>query len=488
MTSQQITTNDKSMSVFDKRSLVDLHREIQEVYLSDNRPWVIGYSGGKDSTTTLQLVWYALAELPEVKRTKPVFVISSDTLVETPVIVDYITTTHERINKVAVEKKMPFKAFILKPRIPDSFWVNLIGKGYPAPSTQFRWCTERLKIRTADRFILESVTKYGEVVMILGVRKGESATRDQVMNLYKIEGSKLSHHSRFPQSYVYTPIEKFSVDDVWTYLLQKPSPWGNNNRDLLALYKSAQDGECPLVVDTQTASCGNSRFGCWVCTVVQKDRSMEALIENGEEWMEPLLDFRNELADTQIPDKKHIYRDHRRMNGKIKWMEKDDGRKIIYGPYKFEYTKDLLRKLLAAQMYVRKNGPNPNFTLIQPEELHEIRNIWMTQKSDWDDSVAKIYTEVTGETLDWTKDDLGSFSKAEQELLQKICGEKKLPLRLVTKLMDIEQQMQGMTKRSSIYNRLGEVLSEDWMTEEEAKKQIANPDAIDRKRRSIRHV
>ena len=204
--------------------------------------------------------------------------------------------------------------------------------------------------------------------------------------------------------------------------------------------------------------------------------------------MEPLLDFRNELAETQIPEKKHIYRDHRRMNGKIKWMEKEDGRKIIYGPYKFEYSKDLLRKLLTTQMQVRKNGPNPNFTLIQPEELHEIRHIWMTQKSDWDDSVAKIYQEVTGETLDWTKDDLGSFSKAEQELLQKICDTKKLPLRLVTKLMDVEQQMQGMTKRSSIYNRIGEILSEDWMTEEEAKKQIANPDAIDKKRRTLRQV
>jgi len=486
MTAQQAPG--KTSSVFDKKGLTNLHREIQEVYLSDNRPWVIGYSGGKDSTTALQLVWYALSEIPEEKRTKPVFVISSDTLVETPVIVDYITTTLDRINKTASKKKMPFKAFKLTPRIIDSFWVNLIGRGYPAPSSQFRWCTERLKIRTADKFILESVTKYGEVVMILGVRKGESATRDQVMNLYKIEGSKLSHHSKFPQSYVYTPIQEFSVDDVWTYLLQKPSPWGNNNRDLLALYKNAQDGECPLVVDTQTASCGNSRFGCWVCTVVQKDRSMEALIESGEDWMEPLLDFRNELAETQIPEKKHIYRDHRRMNGKIKWMEKEDGRKIIYGPYKFEYSKELLRKLLTAQMNVRKNGPNPNFTLIQPEELHEIRHIWMTQKSDWDDSVAKIYQEVTGETLDWTKDDLGSFSKAEQELLQKICDAKKLPLRLVTKLMDVEQQMQGMTKRSSIYNRIGEVLSEDWMTEEEAKKQIANPDAIDKKRRTLRQV
>jgi len=482
------TLNEKPRSVFDRKSLADIHKEIQEVYLSDNRPWVIGYSGGKDSTTALQLIWYAISELHEEKRIKPVFVISSDTLVETPVIVNYITTTQDRINKVATEKKLPFQAFKLTPRILDSFWVNLIGKGYPAPSTQFRWCTERLKIRTADRFILESVTKYGEVVMILGVRKGESATRDQVMNLYKIEGSKLSHHSRFPQSYVYTPIEEFSVEDVWTYLLQKPSPWGNNNRDLLALYKSAQDGECPLVVDTQTASCGNSRFGCWVCTVVKKDRSMEALIENGEDWMEPLLEFRNELAETQIPEKKHLYRDYRRMDGKIKTMKKGENWEIIRGPYTFEYQKTLLTKLLEAQNKVRKNGPNPNFVLILPEELFEIRRIWMTQKSDWDDSVAKIYKEVTGETLDWTKDDLDSFSKAEQDLLQKICDERNVPLRLVTKLMDIEQQMQGMSRRSSIYTRLEKILSEDWMTEEEAKTRMATPDAVDEKRRRLKQL
>jgi DNA sulfur modification protein DndC len=487
MTSQQ-TLNGKPNSVFDKKSVTDLHREIQEVYLSDNRPWVLGYSGGKDSTTALQLVWYAIAELPEEKRTKPVFVISSDTLVETPVIVDYITNTIERINKTAAEKKMPFQAFKLTPRIPDSFWVSLIGKGYPAPSTQFRWCTERLKIRTADRFILESVTKYGEVVMILGVRKGESATRDQVMNLYKIEGSKLSHHSRFPQSYVYTPIEEFSVEDVWTYLLQKSSPWGNINRDLLALYKSAQDGECPLVVDTETASCGNSRFGCWVCTVVQKDRSMEALIENGEDWLEPLLEFRNELAETQIPEKKLEYRDYRRMNGKIKVMQSGDSQKVIPGPYKLEYSKELLKKLLEAQKSVRKNGPNPKFSLIQPEELLEIQRIWTTQKSDWDNSVAKIYEEVMGERLDWTKDDLGSFSQTEQDLLKKICDERNLPLRLVTKLLDVEREMQGMTRRSTVYNRIGDVLSEDWISEEEVKMALANPKAIDPKRRGLRHL
>ena len=483
----QQTLNGKPMSVFDGDGLDNLHREIQEVYLSDNRPWVIGYSGGKDSTTALQLVWYALSELPEEKRTKPVFVISSDTLVETPVIVDYITTTLERINKKAIETKMPFKAVKLYPRISDSFWVNLIGKGYPAPSTQFRWCTERLKIKTADRFILESVTKFGEVVLILGVRKGESATRDQVMNLYKIQGSKLSHHSRFPQSYVYTPIEDFTVDDVWTYLLQKPSPWGNNNRDLVALYKSAQDGECPLVVDKTTAPCGNSRFGCWVCTVVQKDRSMEALIESGEEWLEPLLEFRNELAETQIPEKKHLYRDYRRMDGKIKIMQKVDGPDIIRGPYTLDVSKKMLKTLLEAQISVRKNGPNPNLTLILPEELFEIRRIWQTQRSDWEDSVVHIYKEVTGENLEWAKDDLGTFSQTEKELLKNICEERNIPLRLVTKLLDVEQQLQGMNRRSSIYIRINEVLGEDWMSEEDARAVMVKPGAVD-SRRHIKHI
>ena len=486
MTPQQ-TLNGKTTSVFDRRGLDTIHREIQEVYLSDNRPWVIGYSGGKDSTTALQLVWYALSELPEEKRSKPVFVISSDTLVETPVIVDYITSTLEKINKKAAEAKMPFTAFKLTPRIVNSFWVNLIGKGYPAPSIQFRWCTERLKIKTADRFILESVTKYGEVVMILGVRKGESSTRDHVMDQYKIPGSVLSHHSRFAQSYVYTPIEEFSVDDVWTYLLQKPSPWGNNNRDLLALYKNAQDGECPLVVDTDTTPCGNSRFGCWVCTVVQKDRSMTALIESGEDWLEPLLEFRNELADTQIPEKKHLYREFKRMDGKVKVMERADGLHIIRGPYTLEYSKYQLRKLLEAQVSVRENGPNPNYSLILPEELYEIRRIWQTQRSDWEDPVARIYKEVMGTDLDWAKDDLGAFSQSENELLKKICTDRKIPLRLVTKLLDVEQQMQGMTRRSSIYNRINEVFAEDWRSEEEIKSEMNKPGAIDDKRQ-IRHV
>lgn len=342
-------------SVFDHRTLDDIYEEIREIYASDSRPWVVGYSGGKDSTCALQLVWYALAALDPTERQKPVYVISSDTLVETPVVVNYIDQTLKGINEAAERERLPFEGHKVQPVIEESFWVNLIGRGYPAPSKRFRWCTERLKIRPANRFILERVAEFGEVVLVLGVRKSESATRAQVMNLHRIQGSRLARHSELANAFVYPPIEAFSLDDVWTYLLQVACPWGNDNRDLVAMYRDANAGECPLVVDTSTPSCGNSRFGCWVCTVVTKDRTMEAMIDSGEEWLEPLLDLRDLLAETQDPTKKRQFRDYRRKSGQVNFIR--DTAQPVPGPYKLEFCKELLQQLLETQLRVQETAP-----------------------------------------------------------------------------------------------------------------------------------
>ncbi|MEX2437642.1 MAG: DNA phosphorothioation system sulfurtransferase DndC, partial [Candidatus Babeliales bacterium] len=290
------------ISAFDSKPLKEMVKEVQNIYLKYPQPWVIGYSGGKDSTTVLQLVWLAIEKLPKSKRTKPVYVIASDTQVETPVIVDHLDSTLERINLTAKKKELPFYAKKVMPTLNDSFWVNLIGRGYPAPSTRFRWCTDRMKIKPANKFIEEKVTEHGEVIMLLGVREQESATRQQLMRTYQVKEHVLRRHTSLPGAYVYAPISNWSVDDVWTFLFQIESPWGNSNRDLAAMYRDANAGECPLVIDDSTPSCGNSRFGCWVCTVAEKDSSMQAMIDNGEDWMEPLLEIRNFLKETTDPD------------------------------------------------------------------------------------------------------------------------------------------------------------------------------------------
>jgi DNA sulfur modification protein DndC len=447
----------------DGKTLNERYDEIRGVYLSNDWPWVIGYSGGKDSTTALQMIWYALSQLPPEKRTKPVYIISSDTLVETPKIVDYIDRSLDRMQQAAREQSLPFTTHRVTPLVDKSFWVNLIGRGYPAPSTRFRWCTERLKIDPANRFILEKVTEHGQVIMVLGVRKSESATRAQVMNLHKVKGSLLSRHSSLP-TFVYTPIADFSVQDVWMYLLQVRSPWGNNNLELVTLYKNAQAGECPLVVDKTTPSCGNSRFGCWVCTVVTKDTSMESMIENGEDWLEPMLDFRNLLASTQVPAAKAQVREHKRRNGQV--ARKSDG-SIIYGPYKLAVRKDLLRRLLEVQKQVRATGPNSEEKLIHPEELHAIRRIWRTEAQDWEDSVPKIYREAFGDSIEWVADEIPAFSADERTTLDSICSRHGIPSGMVAKLLDVERSAHAMSRRSSIFQNIASVLDEDWRSEEE---------------------
>lgn len=455
-------------SIFNTRTLAQIHREIQEVYLENARPWVIGYSGGKDSTTALQLVWYALAELPPEERKYPVYVISSDTLVETPVIVSYITGTLERIETHAREQQMPCHTELVRPKTEDTFWVNLIGKGYPAPYSRFRWCTDRLKIQPANRFILDKASEYGEVILVLGSRKGESATRDQVLNLHRLKNSLLSRHTTLTNAYVYTPIVDFGLNDVWMYLLSNPPPWGGDNKQLVTLYRNANaQGECPLVVDETTPSCGNSRFGCWTCTVVSKDRSMEGLIDNGEEWMLPLLEFRDFLAGTQEPERKADIREHRRRNGKVTIVNG----KLIRGPYTLEFCKQLLRRLLEIQQQVREEGPDPNLQLITDAELEEIRNIWRTERSDWEDAVPQIYKDVVGER-EWIVDDTTSFTAADKQLLSAICDENEIPVALVAKLLDTEQQMDGMLRRAGIHSRIDAIFHEDWHSEDEARAEL----------------
>ena len=448
-------------SVFKTRTLKQIYDEVRKVYLSDNRPWILGFSGGKDSTCMAQLVWNALSELSADELQKKIYIISSDTLVESPKIVSRITTTLSNMEDAAKQSHLPVSTNLLRPKTEDTFWVSLLGLGYPAPTNLFRWCTERLKIRNADRFIQEKVSEYGEAIVLLGTRKDESGSRQQLMNLYEIKGSLLSHHSKFAQTYVYTPLKDFTTEDVWNYLLQNKNPWGENNRDLLALYQEADASECPLVVDTSTPSCGGGRFGCWTCTVVEKDKALTSMIEGGEDWMEPLAELRAELKETQDPEIRVKVREIKRRHGRVELFS-DGSDQHTPGPYTMDFCKQFLEKLLRAQEKVRKEGPDPKMTLIHDDELHEIQRIWRMERGDWQNSVHEIYQKVTGEKLEEIKEDLSGFGNLEQKLLQEICTKHDVPSLLVSKLLHAEFESQSMTRHSKIYGKINKYLTEEW--------------------------
>lgn len=452
-------------------TVAELAAEIADLYLADEIPWVIGYSGGKDSTAVLQLVWNAVASIPTDQREKPIYVISTDTLVENPIVALWVSKSLETMAVAAQDQGLPLLPRRLTPSTENSFWVNLIGRGYPAPRPKFRWCTERLKIMPSTQFITSVVQRHGEAILVLGTRKAESAARARVMDRYEKERERhrLSPNGNLANSYVYTPIEDWSNDDVWMYLMQIRNPWGYDNKDLLTMYQGASaDGECPLVVDASTPSCGDSRFGCWVCTMVEQDRSMQAMIQNDDEkqWMLPLLELRNRLDPPKTPDGDRSLRDFRRMNGTVQIFRD----RPIPGPYTQEARESWLRQLLTAQCHVRANGPEPvrDIDLITPAELEEIRRIWVVEKHEIEDNLPRIYEEVTSEPYPGPRlDDKAVLGADEVGLLRKLCGDDRLHFQLVRELLSTEKRHSNMLRRAGIFRAFERAFERSFYTSED---------------------
>jgi len=400
-------------------------KEIQELYLSDPLPWIVGYSGGKDSTASLQLIWNAVAKLPDDRRRfKPIYVISTDTLVENPVIALWVEVSLKKMQLSAQEQGLNIQPHRLTPALENRFWVNLIGKGYPAPRAKFRWCTDRLKISASTKFIQELSEANGEAILVLGQRKGESTARDKVIDNYKGSTRDRLSRNRDPKLsrvWVYLPIESWSSDDVWEYIIENPNPWGIDNQDLFNIYRGATpDAECPIVVDKSTPSCGDSRFGCYVCTMVTQDKSMAAMIQNDEAkaWMQPIMDYRDKYL--AIEDR-HL-RDFRRMNGRLILMND----RLVHGPYTQERRAELLRELLKTQTVVQKampRGSGPELTLIGMDELEEIRRIWVSEKGEIEDWVPLLYEEATGQPYAGKDLDITPLDASDLTLLREVAAE-----------------------------------------------------------------
>ena len=448
-----------------KETIDGLKETIRNLYLADDIPWVIGYSGGKDSTATLQLVWLAIEELkPEqLANAKKIHVINTDTMVESPVISKWVQNSLEIMNMRAKQSKLPFVTHRLTPEMDNTFWVNLLGRGYPFPRKKLRWCTDRLKIQPVNKFVKERIAEHGEIILVIGTRKAESARRAKTMAYYEKKRVRelLSPNPSMANELVFSPLEEWTDNDVWVFLMQYRNPWGYSNTDLLTLYRGASaDNECPLMVEKGLPSCGKSRFGCWVCTMVEKDKSMEAMIANDDEkaWMTPLLEFRNCFGD-EANDRSR--RSFRKMQGFLQGTYKQ----LHHGPYLKEWREKWLRQLLEMQIDINKNGPDEfsDLELITLPELRNIRKIWVFGKHEFEDSLPTIYEEVIGkkfEDPEWVGSE--AFRKEEWDILKDVVQEvvdelypgEELAFEMAYTLIDTENQASSLNKRKGITDSL----------------------------------
>ena len=464
--------NDNPHKMITKDTIDGLMETVRNLYLADDIPWVIGYSGGKDSTATLQLVWLAIKELSPKQRKKTIHIINTDTLVESPVVAKWAQQSLEKMRIASDNDALPFVPHRLTPEYDNTFWVNLIGRGYPFPRMRYRWCTDRLKIQPVNNFIKNKIAEHGEIILVLGTRKAESTRRAQTMT--RLEKKRVRELLRpnptLANELVFSPLEAWSNDDVWAFLMQYKNPWGYSNMELMTMYRGATaDNECPLMVDKSMPSCGKSRFGCWTCTMVEKDKSMEAMIANDNEkaWMASLLEFRNKFGNEEGDRERRSFR---RSNGSLQ----GNYGKLFHGPYLKKVREEWLEDLLRIQRDINENGPEEfkNLELIKQEELQAIRRIWVRNKHEFDDSLPRIYKKVFGrdfEDPEWIPN--GNFGKEEWDILEKTCRElcpnEELAFEMMYSLIDTESAASGMHQRGNILDDIQRVIGTTFYRNEE---------------------
>ena len=332
-------------------------------------PWIVAYSGGKDSTLLLQLVWETVSALPPQERRRPLYVVGNDTLVESPLVIRHLKKSLAAIRVAAQHANLPLTVKITKPHIDQTFWVNVIGRGYIPPTRNFRWCTDRMKIHPTDSLLKHLIRQYKRTVLLIGTRRSESQNRRRNMRKHGVRADAMNPHRTIKGCRMFAPLADLEDNDVWTILLQRQPPWGGSHRDLITLYRNAGGGECPLVLTKDDApSCGTTspRFGCWTCTVVQKDRSIRGLIAAGheeEDKLEALADFRDWLIELRENDHNRL---PVRRDGRTK-LRKDGSR--VMGPFRLEVREEILDRLRQMEKQIGES-------LLSLGEGELIEDIW----------------------------------------------------------------------------------------------------------------
>jgi len=428
--------------------------EMTYVYKHDNRPWLIGYSGGKDSSLLVTLVVETVLRLPEYARTKKIFIVTG---VENPVVKKYMHSSSEKINIFSKKVRANIQADIIYPDVTQSFWSLIIGLGYPTPEPPgFRWCTERLKILPMNKYTNSLIEQYGEVILLLGVRKAESNARNRSISSREIEGKILTPHSDIAKAYVYNPLTEIKNERVWEYLLKNDgmSPWSVDMKYLFSLYQGEDMGEEQSVIGQidkdKIPVTGNSRFGCWCCTIVKEDKSLQNFINHGSNELVPLRDFRNWLVSIrQDPN----FRDNKRRNGKV--YKKNNG-EYGFGPFKLEARQEILKRLLELQK-------DTGIELITMDELKYIDTLWDLEGDLSRRKLVDIYFDVYGERLPWDRYKDALYAPEIIDRIKSAAEEADIPFELITKLIVSINNNKYIARSSKMQKEFDRLINQEWI-------------------------
>lgn len=340
-------------SMFDDMRLtlhdaLDLSAASLNEYGRRYRHWAIAYSGGKDSTATVTFVAWAIRS-GMVPAPDSLTVLYADTRMELPPL------QQSAMRLLAELSAQGFATRVVLPKMEDRFYVYMLGRGVPPPSNTFRWCTPQLKIEPMHAAVASLRQRHGEkLLMLTGVRLGESAARDQRIALSCSKDSGECGQGWFqvatPDSVADTlaPLLHWRLCHVYDWLYFENDRHGYDSTGIAAIY-----GEDDV------------RTGCVGCNLASRDTALERLLRRPE-WshLAPLLELRPLYADLKLAKNR---------KRKVLPELRKDGRFATnvqrLGPLTMEARRYGLDRVLDIQ---RRAGVD----LINDEEVAAIRQMW----------------------------------------------------------------------------------------------------------------
>jgi DNA sulfur modification protein DndC len=342
----------------DLNSSIELSIQSLASYGSSYRHWAVAYSGGKDSTATAAFVAWAIKERL-VPAPETLTFLYADTRMELPPL------QQGAMRLLDAMRRDGFEAQVVLPTLNERFFVYMLGRGVPPPKNRFRWCTVQIKVEPMQAALAGLREQAGEkLLMLTGVRMGESAARDQ-----RIALSCSKDSGECGQGWFQTATDSAIADTLapllhwrlchvydWLYLDDR--------------HKYDVSGIAAIYGDEDV------RTGCAGCNLVDRDTALERLVKNPA-WahIAPLLELKPLYRElTKSKWRKRKAEPELRKDGKYS----KNGQRM--GPLTMAGRKFGLDKVLDIQ---RRAGVD----LINAEEEAAIREMWQTNTwpNKWSD-------------------------------------------------------------------------------------------------------
>ena len=339
--------------------------------------WAVAFSGGKDSSATVTLLCH-LMETGRIPKPDSLTVLYADTRQELPPLHAAALGIMEALRKRGIDTR------VVLPELDYRYFVYMLGRGVPPPSNTFRWCTPKLKVMNMERELEKVRQQYGEkLLMLTGVRIGESAARDQRIAISCTKDGGECGQGWFQQTSSHAvadtlaPILHWRICNVWDWLMFEAPKLGFPTEEIAAVYGMTNEGsesEEPLAL----------RTGCIGCPLVQEDRALEAVISEPQwAYLAPLSKLRPLYREI----KKRQYR-HRK-HGEVKKDGTLAAKQNRLGPLTMEARRWMLGQVLEIQEEVNqaaRRENRPTISLINEEERVRIEELIAanTYPEKWD--------------------------------------------------------------------------------------------------------